>query len=74
MPPILTGEHPPSGSAGINAPVCAIVKWQPLYSATNNGGRAARVRLWNAAHARSPSRFNIFKWETRQLAPFERRT
>jgi hypothetical protein len=30
--------------------------------------------LWNAAHARSPSRFNIFKWETRQLAPFERRT
>src|ERR1700686_1731129 len=28
MPPILTGEHPPSGSADINAPVRTIVKCQ----------------------------------------------
>ena len=44
MPPILTGEHPPSGSADINAPVITIVKWQPLYTAANNGDGAARSR------------------------------
>jgi coenzyme PQQ precursor peptide PqqA len=44
MPPILTSEHPPSRSADINAPACAIVKWQPLYRVTNNGAGAARLR------------------------------
>src|SRR5665647_1275838 len=33
MPPILTGEHPPSGSADINAPVRTIVKCQASYTA-----------------------------------------
>jgi hypothetical protein len=42
--PILTGDHPLSGNAGINAPACMIVKWQPLYFDTDNGDRAAQLR------------------------------
>jgi hypothetical protein len=45
MPPILTGGHPPSGNIEINAAACIIVKWQQLYSETNNGVGAARLRL-----------------------------
>ena len=44
MPPILTGGHPLSGKARINAPAYTIVKWQLLYAVTDNGARAARLR------------------------------
>jgi hypothetical protein len=53
------GWTPAVGETDINAPPEAIVKWQALYSATNNGGRAARLRricgtlptivLWHAS-------------------------
>jgi coenzyme PQQ precursor peptide PqqA len=37
------GWTPVVGEFDINAPASAIVKWQPLYCATNNGGGAARL-------------------------------
>jgi hypothetical protein len=41
--PILTGDHPPLGNADINARVRTIVKWQSLYSGSDDGDKP-RIR------------------------------
>jgi hypothetical protein len=54
MPPILTGDHPPSGNADINAPLQTIVKWQTLYVREVMGRRANFVE-------HCPQFFSVFE-------------
>jgi hypothetical protein len=51
MPPILTGGRPLLGNGDINAPACAIVKWQPVYTSIHNDPMTrAAPHAWNVAH------------------------